>query len=247
MNLNDFDTHSIKVKRFERITETRFGKRIDFSKLNVKTAIRLTNKLEETLNKIRHSANYQNAHKDARYTETLLIKEGLDDWLHIQLGISHKRKLTEGEIEQAEAVLAAKDFVDRLQKMLEDVGRIINEDLPPLTDVIRDQMGQEQADAYRDAASGALTAIQTAISQGRGELDTGARVLAGEEQAMPTMGMPGDEMGGEIDPVGDMDMGDDMELDPEMGAGDEMGGGDEFAMSDPEIGGGEELGREERV
>ena len=232
MNLNDFKTHSLKVKRFQRITETRFGKKIDFSKLNIKTAIKLTKKLDETLNKIRHSVNYHNAHKDARYSETLLVKEGLDDWLHIQLGIAHHRKLTEGEIEQAEAVLAAKDFVDRLQKMLEDIGRIINEDLPPLTDVIRDQMGQEQADAYRDTASNALTAIQTAISQGRGELDSGSRILAGEEQAMP-MDM-GDEMG-----AGDIDMG------MEPGA-EEVPGEDDFAMTNPEIGGELELGREER-
>ena len=247
MNLNDFDTHSIKVKRFERITESRFGKKIDFSKLTVKKAIKLTNKLEETLNKVRHSVNYQNAHKDPRYSETLLVKEGLDDWLHIKLGIAHKRKLTEGEIEQAEAVLAAKDFVDRLQKMLEDVGRIINEDLPPLTDVIRDQMGQEQADAYRDTASNALTSIQSAISQGRGELDSASRILAGEEQAMPSMGM-GDEMGGEMGDEMGMDPGADMEMDPsaDMDLDMDAEGGDEFAMTDPEIGGEEELGRAER-
>jgi hypothetical protein len=242
MDLNDFDTHSLKVKRFEKITETRFGKKISFNKLDVKTAVKLVNKLDETLNKIRNSEGYHDAHKDSRYTETLMIKEGLDDWLHIQLGINHKRKLTEGEIEQAEAVLAAKDFVDRLQKMLEDIGRIINEDLPPLSDVIRDQMGSEQAEAYSSQASAALSDAQTAISQARGELDNGARILSGEEQAMPDMGM-GDEMGGELDVDADMGMGD------EMGA-DELDldaeGGDDFEMTDPEIGGELELGREER-
>ena len=226
MDLNDFDTHSLKVKRFEKITETRFGKKISFNKLDVKTAVKLVNKLDETLNKIRNSEGYHDAHKDSRYTETLMIKEGLDDWLHIQLGINHKRKLTEGEIEQAEAVLAAKDFVDRLQKMLEDIGRIINEDLPPLSDVIRDQMGSEQAEAYSSQASAALSDAQTAISQARGELDNGARILSGEEQAMPDMGM-GDEMGA-----------DELDLDAE--------GGDDFEMTDPEIGGELELGREER-
>ena len=242
MNLNDFDTHSLKVRRFEKITESRFGKKISFDKLNVKTAIKMVNKLDETLNRIRNTEGYHDAHKDSRYTETLMIKEGIDDWLHIQLGIAHKRKLTEGEIEQAEAVLAAKDFVDRLQKMLEDIGRIINEDLPPLSDVIRDQMGSEQAQAYTDTASGALSAAQTAISSARGELDSGARILSGEEQAMPSMGMGGDDMG--MDP----EMGGD-EMDMDAGAGDldlDAEGGDEFAMTDPEIGGDVELGREER-
>ena len=206
MNLTDFETHSLKVKRFEKITETRFGKKISFNKLNVKTAIQLVNKLDETLNKIRNSEGYHDAHKDSRYTETLMIKEGLDDWLHIQLGIAHKRKLTEGEIEQAEAVLAAKDFVDRLQKMLEDIGRIINEDLPPLSDVIRDQMGSEQAEAYTSQATAALSGAQEAIASARSEMDSGARILSGEETAMPSMGMGGDDMGLDPEMGGDMDM-----------------------------------------
>jgi hypothetical protein len=36
MNLNDFNTHSLKVRRFEKITESRFGKKISFDNLNVK-------------------------------------------------------------------------------------------------------------------------------------------------------------------------------------------------------------------
>jgi hypothetical protein len=230
MNLNDFNTHSLKVRRFEKITESRFGKKISFDNLNVKTAIKLVNKLDETLNKIRNSSNYHDAHKDSR-------KEGLDDWLHIQLGIAHKRKLTEGEIEQAEAVLAAKDFVDRLQKMLEDVGRIINEDLPPLSDVVRDQMGQEQADSYTAAAQGALQGIQDALTSGRAEMDSAARILAGEEAAMPSMDM-GMDADIDMDVDADMDMGADAELD--------LDAGDDFEMDDAEIGGELELGREER-
>jgi hypothetical protein len=66
MNLNDFNTHSLKVRRFEKITESRFGKKISFDNLNVKTAIKLVNKLDETLNKIRNSSNYHDAHKDSR-------------------------------------------------------------------------------------------------------------------------------------------------------------------------------------
>jgi len=232
MNLNDFNTHSLKVRRFEKITESKFGRKINFDTLTVPTAIKLTKKLDEGLKKMRHSTKHHNAHKSSAYAETLLVKEGLDDWLHIQLGIAHKRKLTEGEIEQAEAVLAAKDFVDRLQKMLEDIGRIINEDLPPLSDVIRDQMGSEQAEAYSATASGALSGIQEAISSGRAELDSAARVLAGEEQSMPSMDMDA-EMGGD-----ELDMDPDMDAEPEMG--------DDFEMDNAEIGGDLELGREER-
>ena len=241
MNLKDFDTHSMKLRRFHKITESKFGKKIDFNTLTVPTAVKLVKKIEESLDKMRSTSDYHDAHKTRAYTETLMIKEGLDDWLHIQLGISHKRKLTEGEIEQAEAVLAAKDFVDRLQKMLEDVGRIMNEDLQPLSDVIRDQIGMEQADAYNTAASAALSNAQAAISSARAELDTAARGLAGEQ--MPTMDL---DAGGDMD----MDAGADMDLDVDADVDADLDldapADDEFGMADAEVGGDLELGREER-
>jgi len=174
MKLGDLNTHKMKAKRFHKIFESRFGRKISFENLQVKTAVKMVNKLDETIEKMRRTKGFQIAERNSQYSETIMLKEGLDNWLHVKLNIAHKRRLTEGEIEQAEAVLAAKDFVDRLQKMLEDVSRIINEDLPPLSDVVRDQMGVEQADAYMQAANGALMAIQTAISTGRGEMDTAA-------------------------------------------------------------------------
>lgn len=239
MNLSDFNTNEMKAKRFHKIFEQRFGRKINFDKMTTKTAVQLVNKLDEAIGTMRQSVKFQQAEKDPRYTETLMLKEGLDNWLHVKLGIQHHRKLTEGEIEQAEAVLAAKDFVDRLQKMLEDVGRIINEDLPPLSDVVRDQMGSDVATSYLTSATDALTSAQAAIAASRGELDSAARVLAGEEDM--SMDIGGDmDMGADDD----LDMGDDLggELDAELDLGDE----DEFGMADAEVGGELDLGREER-
>ena len=63
-----------------------------------------------------------------------------------QLGIKES-VLKEGEMESAELVLASKDMVDRIQSMLEDVSEMQAEDLLPLTDQIRDEMGNEKAEA----------------------------------------------------------------------------------------------------
>ena len=219
MKLDNLTNRETKVNRFNRIFESRFGKTVDFDTLTPTVAIKMVKKLDETLQAYRMSPAYHTSHKNPKYMEALILKEGLDDWLHVKLNIAHKRPLTEGEIEQAEAVLAAKDFVDRLQKMLEDVGRIINEDLPPLTDVIRDQMGQEQAEAYSSTATQALSDIQTAISTGRGALDSAARVLAGEQQPQTDMAMPaGDEMGDAVGPEVAPEA--QPEMPPEEGEGD---------------------------
>ena len=90
---------------------------------------------------------------DKRSQRMLKIKEGI---------------LKEGEMESAELVLAAKDMVDQLQKMQESLGELQNENLPPLVDAIRDEMGQDKADAFSNAAKGTietcLSSVESAIT-----------------------------------------------------------------------------------
>lgn len=91
--------------------------------------------------------------------------------------------LTEGELESAQAILAAKDFVDRLQDMLEESSKMLNEDLPPLLDAIRDQIGMDQAAAYNSEVSGVITGLVDSIRQAREAVDNSTRMLAGEQSA----------------------------------------------------------------
>lgn len=94
--------------------------------------------------------------------------------------------LVESDVEQAEAMLASKDFIDRIQGMIEDIGEMLNEDLPPLSDTIRDEMGMETAQSYVDVVNPALDAALEALHNTREQLDNGTRVLSGEEA--PVMG-----------------------------------------------------------
>lgn len=134
--------------------------------------------------------------------------------------------ITEGEVENAELVLAAKDMVDRIQGMLEDVGKMINEDLPPLTDAIRDEMDSTTADSFNSSMSTALNSLLDNLGTARSGADEASRVLVGETPAEP-MGM---EEPGEIEAP---EMGDDM---------DDME--DDFGASDAAVGGEEPMGRE---
>jgi hypothetical protein len=110
--------------------------------------------------------------------------------------------LTEGELESAQAILAAKDFVDRLQDMLEESSKMLNEDLPPLLDAIRDQIGMDQAAAYNSEVSGVITGLVDSIRQAREAVDNSTRMLAGGQAQPMTMPpeagaapQPGQELG----------------------------------------------------
>ena len=148
-----------------------------------------------------------------------------------------RKILSEGEVEQAQAVLASKDLVDRLQDMLKDVGSMLNEELPPLVDSIRDQIGDAQAGQFSEEISGALNQLIDVVRETRQQVDSATRKLAGDEVGSD-MEMPG----GEEEPS-DMDVKDLAKAaEPVEPEGDEDG----FAGSDAAAGGKMNLGRERR-
>jgi hypothetical protein len=177
MKLNELNDAG-SLTKVNKLMESRFGFSLDFNKLNVETAQQLSEALAGKLDAIRQSSYFHKAEKDPRYLEYLLVKENLDRWLTEQT--DDIEIITEGEVGQAEVVLASKDMVDRLQDMLEDLGKMQNEELPPLVDSIRDQMDSARADAYSQAVSQALASLIEQVTAQRQALDQASRVLSGE-------------------------------------------------------------------
>ena len=145
--------------------------------------------------------------------------------------------ITEGEMEAAEQVMASKNMVDKIQGMVEDLGEMLNEDLPPLTDSIRDNMDSAMAEQFNVAMQQVLAGALEGMRQAREQVDGAARILTGE--AGPEM--MGDEA--MVDPEAEMEMEPttDMEMDAEAPAEED------FAVADAAQAGEEELGRERRA
>lgn len=224
MNLKELAPKT--TKRLNKVMESRFGFAIDYDKLTYAKAQRLSYALTENLNSIRKSYGAHTAEKNPKYMEMLMVREGIRAWL------DQHSPLMEGELETAEAVLAAKDMVDSVQDMITDASKMLNEELPPLLDTIRDQVGTAQADAFKNTVTAALQELMTSLNSARDALDNGARTLSGEQAAPAPMSLGpvgGDELGG-LPPT----------------PGEEELGGDEFGASEPAVGGDEELGRKRR-
>jgi gas vesicle protein len=217
------------TKSINKVMESRFGFAIDFSSMTVDKAEKLSETIAANLNKIRHSVALHTAETNPRYMELLTVQEGLNTWLEQQ-----RTQLNEGEVGNAEVLLAAKDMVDSVQDAIEKVGKMQNEQLPQLLDSIRDQIGSEQSEAFKSAVGETLSTLMQNLQAAREGVDNGVRVLSGEQVDQP-MAMPGDQpadMGGELPPppASDLDA-------------DET---DAFGATDAAVGGTEELGREKR-
>ena len=218
------------AKKINKVMESRFGMKIDYANLDFKRAYVLARGLTESLDQIKRSHGVHVAEKNPKYMELLMVREGLHRWM-----VENKQQLImESEMGKSQAILAAKDMVDSIQDMLEEVSKMQNEQMPALLDTIRDQIGMEQADAFKAAVEPLLGNMVQQLGAARSTADDAARALAGEQVAQPMgMGMgagpTGGGMPGEMPPA---DMGSDMDA-------------DSFAATDAAAGP-NELGRERR-
>lgn len=216
------------AKKINKVMESRFGVKIDYNNLSFPKAYKLATGLTESLNQIKHSHGVHVAEKNPKYMELLMVREGLHRWM-----VENKEQLvTESEMGKSQAILAAKDMVDSIQDMLEEVSKMQNEQMPALLDTIRDQIGMEQADSFKNSIGTLLANMVDQLGTAREQADQAARALAGEQMPQP-MGM-----------VGPGTMGSTPDLGMPSPAGDL--GADDFAASDAAAGGVEAVGREKR-
>lgn len=217
-------------KKINKLMESRFGFQINFNSLTVEKAEALSETIEANLNKIRHSAQLHTAERNPRYMELLTVREGLAAWLE-----QSRRQLNEGEVGNAEVLLAAKDMVDSVQDTIEKVGKMQNEQLPQLLDSIRDQIGSEQAEQFKQAVGATLDTLMQNLQAAREGVDSGVGILTGQAPQPMDLGGEGPDAG--LAGVGVTEPSDlDLE-EPES---------DGFAATDAAAGGAEELGRELR-
>jgi hypothetical protein len=117
------------------------------------------------------------------------------------------RGLYESQEDQAELLLASKDVVDRVQKAVDDLSKLRNEDLPPLLDAMRDEVGAEISTAYANIVVPTLDQIVDANQMARETLSQASRILTGEEQVPQAMGVeaPVEEVPMDAEPMPEED------------------------------------------
>jgi hypothetical protein len=112
---------------------------------------------------------------------------------------SHGYYLSEGEVQQAQVVLAAQDMVDKMQSMIEDSTEMQFKELPALVDSIKNQIGPDQAAQFNNDAQAALSGLVQNLQGSKQQLEQALGVVTGQP-AMPGAGMgmpaaPGGDMG----------------------------------------------------
>jgi hypothetical protein len=139
--------------------------------------------------------------------------------------------LSENEEVKAKAITSAGDIVNDFTSWMQRVGTFQTKAMIELSDTIRAEFGEQEAESFKQAVGPALTATLEVLTQQREAISSAVAVLAGEAAPMEPMGADpmagGDELGGDMagDELGGLDGTDPDALNPELG-------GDEFGASD---------------
>jgi len=151
--------------------------------------------------------------------------------------VKNLRRLLETEVSQAEVMMAAKGFAQEMQEMIEKIGRLQNEDLPPVTDQMRETYGTESSSAFQTQIYGALQGVMDALYTAKNQVDDAVTNMASTGQVTAEVDMDKD-IGGDED-MGDIDVNAELDADLDNLAG-ETDAEDEFGGAEEE----EPLGRE---
>lgn len=170
-----------------------------------------------------------------------MIAESLELWMQANIQSELTDMVAEGlddeSMEEAKVILAARELSDKIQGMIEDAAKMQVQDLLPIVDAMKSELGTEEADAFSSAADAALANLVDTLKSSKEEYDNA--IAAAQGQA-PATDMDNFDMDGD-----DADMGDELDVDmDDEGGADDMEIDDEFAGDEATVGDEEPTGRE---
>jgi hypothetical protein len=208
-----------------------FGKKINFENFNQQKLEDARNRLRTQISQYRDQSGFNENLKNESYHKAQFMLDVINAELSKR---ESSQDLSEGEVQQASAIVAAKQMVDRVGRWIEELSSMENDSLLQLGDQIRDEMGEQQSSSYLSTVAPSVQSALEALRSTRETLSTGVRILTGEEQGSQMLGSQPEEESA-LEPAGP----DTMNQEPELGS-------DEFDTAEPAAGGGEAAGREQR-
>ena len=132
------------------------------------------------------------------------------------------KALLEQEVEKAEVVIAAKSIVDEMQDMIEQLGKMQNDELGAVVDQMSYQYGADKAASFNTAVASQLETLLGSLKSAKEAVNNEVLVLTGEAPAPSEMAPADSDLGDMEDdgadleaPVDDLTGGDDSASGPE--------------------------------
>lgn len=231
MIIKEFTTHNAsKLTKLTTALAENYNYNLNLSKMTADRAERMSAK---ALTKV---AEHRDINARIKFG---LIAESLDLWMQANVQTELTAfNLSEGigdeELEASKVILAAQELSDKIQGMIEDAAKMQVQDLLPIVDAMKSEVGQSESDAFASGADAAMGGLVEALKTAKSSYDDAISAAQGLEVASD---MDNFDMDADVD----MDI-DGMDVD--MTAMDDEFSDDEFGGDDSEVGDEDPTGRE---
>lgn len=230
MFLEDFDTPAQRFQKIQGYLRETYNCEIANDKLTYTQVSKLLRQTNERLAKLDERKNPK------EYSKFKLIAEGLKLWRisPYQTELTSpampdmvKEAIDEENVEEAKVVIAAEDMTNRLQKIIEQLAEMQVQDLIPLIDAMKADMGVEQASQFNDTVDAAFSELLDAAKATKDKLANAILVASGQAVGgQNDMSTGGTDIGPSLDTP-------DAEIGPELDSGlDDAFGGDDAVAGD---------------
>lgn len=201
MKLTEFNQKPYAMAK--KALRENFNTDLPVEKLSLSQTRNMLGKIKNLLSEVKETDKVYSSENNPQYLKLVFMEQALADYyaeLKEQPKYNSRIVVENEEIEQAQVVLAAKDMMDSVQKMVEDVSDMLVKELPAVVESVSGEMGSEQGEQFNTMATEALTGLQAALTQAKSGLQSALNVVTGQGggfgAGMPGMGMAGADMAG---------------------------------------------------
>jgi hypothetical protein len=208
MNLQELQ-ESKKTTIVKKALREHYEMDINFDKLSSTQVTSLLAKVKKLISETRTSGDKYNSHTNSSYLKLVMMEQALSDRL-TELTSNTKIIIENEEVQKSQVILAVKDMVDSVQKMIEQISKMNVEELPAVVDGIQNEFGTNEGQQFDQTAGNTLRTLQDALANAKNELNGALGAITGGAEGgfeEPT-DVPGMDAGGSDLPDMDSDVGD---------------------------------------
>lgn len=205
MNLQELQENK-KTNIVKKALREHYEMDINFDKLSSAQASTLLAKVKKLISETRTSKDKYNSHTNSSYLKLVMMEQALSDRL-TELTSNTQIVVENEEVQKSQVILAVKDMVDNVQKMIEQISKMNVEELPAVVDGISNEFGSNESQQFDQTAGNTLRTLQDALATAKTELSGALSAITGDggmgqfDAVAAPDGM--DDMGGDMAP--DMD------------------------------------------
>jgi hypothetical protein len=226
MKLTEFDNK--KISTAKQALNEHYSLPFNTKRMTVTETKSMLSKVRGLINETKSSTEFYQSQTSPSYMKLVFMEQALADHFSYLQSLPRTRIVVENEeVEKSQVVLAAQDMVDQVQKMVEEVSDMLVKELPALTSGVQSEIGVNESETFSQQVTEALTALQAALTQSKGTLQSALNGITGQGGEMAADNAFGDEA---PDMSADMDMSADLAGDGE----EDFSVDDDISVEEPE-------------